>query len=765
MRPTPSASVRLLRPGLSWMAALLAAGAAAAGAGPAADPVAAQSAGYVGAAACLGCHREQTGRWQGSDHAKSMLPADATSVLGDFGDFGDTTLTLPGTTTRFLRRGERFVVNTEGPDGKRADFDVRYTFGHYPLQQYLVALPGGRLQALPVAWDSRPRDAGGQRWFHLYADAAPKAGEPLHWTGREQNWNFMCASCHSTRLRKNHDLATDSFRSTWSDIDVACEACHGPGADHVAWTRRDDSGRAADPGRGFVLRLANGREFSWDSATQRIATPRGDASGARRQNDVCFACHARRQELARDPAPGRPFLDDYLPTLIEPGTYLADGHIDGEVFEYGSFMQSRMQQAGVACTNCHDPHTLELKRPGNALCAQCHRPEAFDTPAHHRHAAASEAAQCVSCHMPAKTYMGVDRRRDHAFRVPRSAAGTSADATPVACSQCHADLPAGRLTQALADWAGNTGAANTPTLAAPALLAAWRNAPAAANALAAVAADTRQAGFVRASALAQLPPGANTPAAVANAARDADPLVRAGAARALAALPPAEQIEIGTPLLTDPLRAVRIEAARVLAAVPLQQLPAAHAPALASVLAELVDAELAASDRPESHVNLARLHAVQGRPDAAIAALRTALRFDPAFAPGWINLADLYRELGRDADSEAALRDGRKAAPDSGTLAHTLGLLYVRQGRRAQALPLLREAAEREPANPRHAGIYALALEATGDVQRALAELASARDRAPDDVFLRQTQIGIERRAGRLADAARHTAELTGAPR
>lgn len=767
MPPASRSRHRLLHLALALLAGLDVGTTSANGAAPAADPQGAGADGYVGSAVCSECHREQANSWNTSDHAQSMLPAGPASVLGDF---ANVTLTQHRATTRFFRRQGRYFVHTEGPDGRPADFEVLYTFGHRPLQQYLVALPGGRLQALGVAWDSRPREAGGQRWFHLYPDAPPQAGDPLHWSGRDQNWNFMCASCHSTRLRKNYDLADDSFRSTWSEINVACEACHGPAASHLQWARGDERTRIGDTTRGFAVSVANGREFTWDSDSQRIATPRGDASGPRRQNDVCFACHARRQELALAPVAGRPFLDDYLPTLIEAGAYHPDGRIDGEVFEYGSFMQSRMQQAGVSCTNCHDPHTLRLRAAGNALCAQCHRPEAFDRPAHHHHDAGSEGAQCVSCHMPAKTYMGVDRRRDHAFRVPRVEADESGKDSPAACRQCHADRPAGWAARALAQWRHtdkDPAARPADAPSSPALLAAWRNAPGAAAGLAAIATDTTRAGIVRASSLSILPPSPNNTITVSKAARDADPLVRIGAARALATLPPRQQADIGAPLLRDPLRAVRIEAARALAGIPPQFLPDAQAPALAQAVAELIDAELAAGDRPESHVNLAQIHAAQGRRDAAEASLRTALRLAPTFAPAWINLAELYRDLGREADSLRLLQDARAALPDSAPIAHALGLLHVRRGERHRALPLLREASEREPANPRHAGIYALALEATGDTPAALAQLAAARQRAPDDAFLRQTQIGLERRAGRVADAARHVEQqnaLVGTP-
>src|SRR5205823_4298903 len=186
---------------------------------------------YVGAAACGACHAREYEAWSRSHHRHAMQVADAKSVLGNF---RDAKFVYAGTTSLFSTRDGRYYVRTDGPDGKLAEFEIKYTFGVAPLQQYLIELPGGKLQALGIAWDSRPKANGGQRWFHLYPDQNLRAGDPLHWTGINQNWNFMCAECHSTRLRKNFDAATGRFTTTWAEIDVACEACHGPGAEHAA---------------------------------------------------------------------------------------------------------------------------------------------------------------------------------------------------------------------------------------------------------------------------------------------------------------------------------------------------------------------------------------------------------------------------------------------------------------------------------------------------------------------------------------------------
>src|SRR5262249_38048524 len=262
-------------------------------------------------------------------------------------------------TSTFLRRDGKFAVRTEGPDGKPADFDVAYTFGVRPLQQYLVAFPGGRLQALSIAWDSRPQTEGGGRWYALYPGERIRTDDPLHWTGREQTWNYQCAECHSTDLRKNYDLAANRYATAWAELPVSCEACHGPGSAHVAWARARPAGAppaGSAAATGFPVRLAHG-----DGAWEGKDPARGLAEWTGRPRDgaeveACARCHARRRPIV-DPYPyGAPLLDTHQPALLAAGLYQADGQILGEVYEYGSFLQSRMYRAGVRCSDCHDPH-------------------------------------------------------------------------------------------------------------------------------------------------------------------------------------------------------------------------------------------------------------------------------------------------------------------------------------------------------------------------------------------------------------------------
>ena len=411
---------------------------------------------YVGGQICSGCHAIEAERWKGSHHGLAMQKATEATVLGDFAgaQFGHF-----GVTTTFFRDGEKFMVRTDGPDPALHEYPIAYTFGVYPLQQYLISMPGGRLQALGIAWDSRPKDQGGQRWFHLYPGQQLKPGDSLHWTGRDQTWNYQCAFCHSTDLKKNYDLAADTYATSWTDIDVACEACHGPGSQHVAWAKTQAQGGSHDPKLGLTNWLKPTDNGHWEMNPQTGIARRTEKLVST-ELETCAVCHSRRKVIAKNPVPGEPYLDAYLPALLEPGLYHADGQIDGEVYEYGSFLQSRMHVAGVTCSNCHDPHSAKLRAEGNALCKQCHLPGKFDVAEHHHHQPGSAGAQCVNCHMPTKNFMVVDARRDHSIRVPRPDLSVSLG-TPNACSQCHAGSSAEWAAETVAGWYPN-GRQTTP---------------------------------------------------------------------------------------------------------------------------------------------------------------------------------------------------------------------------------------------------------------------------------------------------------------
>lgn len=680
---------------------------------------------HVGSQACADCHGEQFRAWQGSQHAHAMQHATSDTVLGDF---DDATFSYAGIESRFFRRDGRFFVRTDGTDGQLGDYEIRYTFGVEPLQQYLVEFPDGRLQALSIAWDSRPASAGGLRWFHLYPDEAIDHRDELHWTRPAQNWNFMCADCHSTALRKGYDTQSDSFATRWAELNVGCEACHGPGSQHLDWAR----GAGEIPHKGLTLLLDERRGSGWRRSVEQLTARRDPPSQEQsKEQEVCAQCHSRRSQLAEGFQPGKRLLDHYSPALLEPGLYHVDGQQREEVFISGSFAQSRMHAAGVTCSDCHEPHGQKLRAQDNALCAQCHAPQHYDAPAHHFHPVGSPGAQCVSCHMPQTTYMVVDPRRDHSLRIPRPDLSARLG-TPNACNACHSEQSA--------EWAAQAIREHHPKPVegfqrfAEIWAAAEGSAPGASAGLAGLLTDPAQPALVRASSAARLrqPGRAEDWQALRQALDDPSPLVRRAALGSLEGLPPGPRGEWLAPLLSDPLQSVRSEAARLLADVPLpQSLQAAFARAMGEYEALL---QLNA-DRAEGRSELARLRRRQGHEAEAVEQLQAALRLDPLYLPAYLEFAELQRSAGREAQAEALLREGLALRPQAALLHYSLGLGLVRQQRKGEALGHLQQAQQLAPDDPRFAFALALALH-PGAPAQALAVVEKVLQARPHEADL-----------------------------
>jgi Tfp pilus assembly protein PilF len=712
--------------------------------------------GYVGRTVCATCHELQVTRWAGSHHDLAMQPATGETVLGDF---NDASVTHHGVTSSFFRKDGKFMVRTEGADGKLADFHITYTFGVAPLQQYLVEFPGGRLQTLGLAWDARSAEAGGQRWFHLYPDEKIVHDDVLHWTRASQNWNSMCAECHSTGLQKNYDAESRTFSTTWSEIDVACEACHGPGAEHVAWAGRSPELRKTDPGKGLVVRLDERRDVSWAINPETGNAERSRPRESEREIGMCARCHARRSPISRGYVHGEPLLDHYLPRRLDEGMYHADGQIDDEVYVYGSFVQSRMYHAGVTCSDCHEPHSLELRAPGNGVCLQCHAAAKYESAAHHFHKPGSPGGSCAECHMPPKTYMVVDPRHDHSMRIPRPDLSVTLG-TPNACTNCHTDQGAEWAAAQVEKWYGK--ASQGYQRYAGVLAAVRREEATAGPALADLAQDAGAPGIARATALAGLGPylGPSTINVVAEGLAGDDPARRVAALQALESAPLNIRAAMAFSALGDPVRAVRIEAARILAALSGSELAAGQQAQLDKGVAEYIEAQQVMAERPEAQVNLGNLHAVRGRPEQAARAYRTALAINPDFMPAYVNLADLYRSRGDESRAEEVLREAIKAAPGNGDVHHALGLSLVRQQRLEEAVAELELAARLSPEEARYVYVYAVALNSTGKPGQAILVLQGAHTRFPGNTDILSALVAFHRETGNTAAASTYADKL-----
>jgi len=703
---------------------------------------------FVDESGCAACHEAQYRAWEGSHHDLAMQDADEASMRGDF---RNATFSYAGVTSRFFRRDGKFFVETDGPDGKLADFEIRNAFGVEPLQQYLIELPGGRRQALSIAWDTQR-----QRWFHLYPNERVNHRDELHWTKPSQNWNHMCGECHATDYRKNFDATTSTYRTTAARFDVGCQACHGPASRHAKW-----ASRAAD-GAKILARGARKSDFDVDLNASSVT-----------QIETCARCHSRRSTLFADYRHGGRLMDTHLPALLDEGLYYADGQILDEVYVYGSFLQSRMHLKGMRCSDCHEPHSTKTRAPGNALCVSCHNATAprtashvdasglkrkdYDSPAHHFHKPGKPGGQCVDCHAPARNYMVVDPRRDHSFRIPRPDISVVIG-TPSACNGCHSKQSPKWAAETVARWYGPDRRQETHY--GVALDAGRRARPGAVKRLVALVDDASQSAIVRATAIELLAryPGRASLASIQSALTDQDPLVRRAAVAGQERLEPPNRIASLVPLLRDPVRAVRIEAARLLAPATASLSPEQRG-VLTKSLAEYEAVQMENADRPEASLNLGNLYRSRGETTRAEASYRRAMVLDARHVPAYVNLADLYRDTRRDSEAEQLLREGLRAAGRAGTLHEALGLALVRLGRKGEALGEFAAAVSAAPGVARHAYVHAVALRDAGRRAEAIRLLETAARRTGDrDVLLALS--AFRREAGNAAGATAALREL-----
>ena len=675
---------------------------------------------FIGSRACADCHASEYASWQRSQHSQSMQEATPATVLGHFD------------TSKFFRRENKYFVNAEGADGKSHDFEIRYTFGVYPLQQYLVAFPDGRFQPLPIAWDARSAAHGGQRWFQLNPGTQVAHTDELHWTGRQQNWNFMCADCHSTGVRKGYDPSSDKFKTTWTEISVGCEACHGPASRHVSWAHypkllrnlvwRDDR---------LPAQLKERRDVKWSIDSVSGNARRNIIRSTSREIESCAPCHSRRVQITEGYTAGSHYLDYYVPSLIVNPLYHPDGQQREEVYTHASFLESRMNHQGVTCSDCHSPHTLRLRAEGNKVCAQCHRTAKYDGPQHTLHPLGSTGAACTSCHMPATTYMQIDPRLEHSIRIPRPDRTVSIG-VPNACNGCHSDKTADWAAQQITSHFG--AARKGFQQFAEAFAADDRNSADAPHVLSAIADDPTQPTIARASALARLAahPGTDATNSVRVAVTDSSALVRRAALEILDGSEPRERLAVAAPLLSDPIRAVRIEAARILAPAA-TMLEGDARNTFSKAADEFIASQRLHADRPENRVALGIFLAQLGRLDDAAAEYRAAIRLDVRHTPAYVNLADVFRAQGREAEAEKTLRSGITADSADATLHHALGLSLVRSGKLAEAIPELEKAASLAPDQSRFAYVYAVALHSAARDREAIEILKRTLRRKPED--------------------------------
>jgi tetratricopeptide (TPR) repeat protein len=491
-------------------------------------------------------------------------------------------------------------------------------------------------------------------------------------------------------VHKNYDASTNTYKTSWEEINVSCEECHGPGSVHVD--------------------LAKKWSPFWDRNVG-YGLPKLKEKLTDVQLETCAKCHARRYQIHEDFRPGHPFMDYYEPVLLAANLYQHDGQIQDEVYEYDSFLQSKMHANHVRCTDCHDPHSLKLKFTGNALCTQCHEPHdpaKFDTPAHHHHAVGSAGAQCINCHMDSRLYMVIDERRDHSFRLPRPDLSVLLGITN-ACNKCH--TKPNETPQWAADtikkWFGEKP--NREPHWGPALKAGREGAPEGEKLLLELIARRTTPPIVRATALDLLSnyDSAASAAARTDALHDGDPLIRLTAVRTLPADDVNQLVSNLASVLEDTTRAVRIAAATRLAQLPFSQLADSQRKAFEQALIEFRASQSLSLDHAGGHLVLASLARQHGRTDEAIKHVESAIKLEPYLSGPRTELASMMQELHGDPaeirklrakEAELVERDS-KLAPDNASIFYHLGLLRYTLGEVEKADAAFQTACEKAPRN------------------------------------------------------------------
>jgi len=662
------------------------------------------SAAYVGSINCQGCHEKEYALYKTSDHFHAMDSALPRSVRGNF---NNSFFVYYGDTSFFYQRGGKYFVRTKDSTGIKKEFPISFTFGWRPLQQYLVKFNDGRIQALPFCWDTRPKEEGGQRWFHIYGNEKIFSGDELFWTGINQNWNFMCADCHTTDYKKNFDAFANSFNSSWNESNVSCESCHGPASLHLQWANRKTGDYA---NKGFNLSLA-AKPMQWTSTNSKGTLLPNEIISHDTLIETCARCHARASRFTDDYVHGQSLLQSHLPATVN-SNYHVDGQIKDEAYEYGSYLQSKMYSKGVTCINCHDAHSLQIKVQGNALCGSCHAPETFDVPAHTFHQVNSTGSQCVNCHMHVTNYMQIDQRRDHSIRIPRPDLSLNLN-TPNACNQCHSNKSAQWAADNLLKWYGHK--LTKEKTYGELLYAMSKLNKESEPSLHELLNSKIYPAIIKASAIEQYSffSTQRTLIQIQNYLQSNDPFIRVNALKALANYPTETVLSSADALLNDPVTSVRFEAMLRLAPFT-QQLREERKPVFEKVLNEYISIQHALTHRPEGFLNQGIVFGMTGRSNEAESIYLSGIQRFPKFVLFYINLADLYRSQNRESKAKEFIGKGLLFEPKNADLHYALGLWFIRQNDKIQGVDELRQAFTLHPSNPSAAYGYAVALFSTG---------------------------------------------------
>ena len=663
---------------------------------------------YVGNDACKSCHQSEYNLWKQSDHFKAMsLPNDSTVK----GNFSNISFKSDGVSSSFSTKNGKYIINTEGEDGKQHDYEVKYTFGYFPLQQYLIETDSGKLQATRLSWDSRDK-----KWFNQYSGQKIPAGDWLHWTGNAQNWNTMCAECHSTNLQKKYDINTDTYHTTFNEINVSCESCHGAGKHHITYI--------------------NSENYKQGNKVTHAYLEIGPSSNALQHINNCAPCHSVRTNLAPNKVSSNEYLDNYIPAIPTTERFYSDGQMRDEDYNYTNFLESKMFRHNVSCNNCHNPHSGKLHLTGNMACMQCHAPK-YNSPSHYFHDSTKVTTNagntCVGCHMPALTYMGNDVRHDHSFRVPRPDLSVKYG-TPNACNNCHKDKTASWAAGFVNKWYGNKRKYHF----SEDLIEGSKLHEGSEGHLLKLLSDTSVPDIIHATAanyLGNIVTDKST-TSLLNCLKDKDAQVRYEALKSLLNHPVDHWLQGVLPMLSDKVKAVRIAAASLIQRIPETDVSQEFKSAYAQAKGELEVYLLNQADFAHGNILIGDYYHTNNNLLEAERFYKRALKKDSLASLARLSLATVYSAQHKNNEALSVLQLVVKMDDKNDDAWHSMGLLYVEMKQETQAKTAFEKAVSLHSHNTRLYYNYGLLLQQGGDIAKAITVFQKGLTVQPNDESL-----------------------------
>jgi len=633
--------------------------------------------GYTGSAECKSCHERFYALWAPSRHGLAMRPYTPT-LARDHLRPQEADIVIGAFRYRAEIGPEAGWVLEIGPEGERR-YPIVHVLGGKNVCYFLTPLDKGRYQTLPVAYDVRR-----QAWFDTAASGVrhfPGGQEDaaVGWKEWHYTFNTACYGCHVSQLSTRYDPETDTYDTTWGEPGINCEACHGPGEEHVKACRSAAPGQAPEDMKLRVITRRSG-----------YTAHQVDAS--------CAPCHAKGIPLTPAHVPGDDYFDHYDLVGLESPDFYADGRDLGENYTYTLWRLSPCVQAGALdCLHCHTSSgRFRQAEDPNRACLPCHAERVRRPAEHTRHPEDSPGSRCIACHMPATEFARM-RRSDHSLRPPTPAA-TRVFGSPNACNLCHTDRDAAWADREVRAWHARDYQA--PVLERARLVdAARRQDRATLPAILSYLERPDREEITSASLIRLLGPF-QTPSAdpvIRGALKDPSPLVRASAASNLASHPTPENVRALASAVEDPVRLVRVRAAMGLATLPDLPLQAPAGSPMERALGEALASITSRPDHWTSQYNLGNFLLGRGDVDAALAAYRKAAALDPRNPLPLVNGAMVHARRGDPAQAERWLLQALNAEPENAAAHFNLGLLRAEQGDREGAEAHLRAALRGDP--------------------------------------------------------------------